>query len=77
MPIPQNILAVERPVNTVVISYGKNKDLYAVRQRTGCKYVNGRRIPVNGATIGHIVDEVYVPIKAEVPKDIAVSPKVL
>ena len=61
MPIPQNILTVQRPVNTVVISYGKNNDLYAVRQRTGCKYVQGRRVPVNGPTIGHIVDGVYMP----------------
>jgi hypothetical protein len=73
MPIPQNILKVERPVNTIVISYGKNKDLYAVRQRTGCKYVNGRRIPINGSTIGHIVDEVYVPIETPEPQNISVS----
>ena len=29
MPIPADILAVERPKNTVVIAYGKDKNLYA------------------------------------------------
>ena len=74
MPIPQSILAVQRPVNTVVISYGKDKNLYAVRQRTGCKYVDGRRVPINGPTIGHIVDGAYVPIDAAAPENVSVSP---
>lgn len=63
MPIPPEILAVKRPVNTVVAVYGKNKDRYAVIQRIGCRYVNGRNVPVNGPTIGHIVDGKYVPIE--------------
>lgn len=63
MPIPKEILAVERPKNTVVYAYGKNKDKYAVKERTGCKYDNGRRIPVTGGTIGHIIDFKYVPIE--------------
>ena len=46
MPIPKEILAVPRPKNTVVIVYGKDKNLFAVRQRVGCKYVNGRHIPM-------------------------------
>ena len=62
MPIPKEILAVERPKNTIVYAYGKNKDKYAVKERTGCKYDNGRRIPVTGGTIGHIVDFKYIPI---------------
>ena len=33
MPIPREILDVERPTNTVVIAYGKDKKHYAVRQR--------------------------------------------
>ena len=73
MPIPQNILAVERPVNTVVISYGKNNNLYAVRQRIGCKYVDGRRVPVNGPTIGHIVDDVYIPTDTAAPQNLSIS----
>lgn len=69
MPIPEEILAVTRPVNSVVVAYGKDKNRFSVRQRTGCKYIDGRRIPVTGATIGHIVDGVYVPIdKNEPPK---------
>lgn len=28
MPIPREILDVERPVNTVVIAYGRDKHLY-------------------------------------------------
>ena len=47
MPIPKEILAVERPSNTVVQAYGKNKDRYAVKQRIGCRRVGGRNIPVN------------------------------
>ena len=75
MPIPRAILDVDRPVNTVVVAYGKNKDRYAVRERVGCKYVNGRRIPVNGATIGHIVDGRYIPKTEEPgPEKVSVAP---
>ena len=35
MPILQDILAVPRPKNTIVIAYGKDKSLFAVRQRVG------------------------------------------
>ena len=63
MPIPKEILAVERPKNTVVYAYGKNKDKFAVKERTGCRYDSGRRIPVTGGTIGHIIDFKYVPIE--------------
>jgi len=62
MPIPRDILAVARPTNTVVIAYGKDKNRYGVRQRIGCRNDNGRHLPVNGPTIGHIVDGMYVPI---------------
>jgi len=61
MAIPKEILAVERPTNTVVQAYGKNKDKYLVKVRTGCRYVNGKRYPVNGPTVGHIVNGKYVP----------------
>lgn len=67
MPIPKHILDVERPKNTVVICYGKNKDRYAVRQRVGCKYVDGRHLPENGPTVGHIVDGKYVPKEKPIP----------
>ncbi len=62
MGIPAEIRAVERPKNTVVTAYGKNKDLYAVKKRVGCRYDRGRRLPVTGPTVGHIVGMRYVPI---------------
>ncbi|MGN1393159.1 MAG: hypothetical protein ACI4V7_03760 [Succinivibrionaceae bacterium] len=65
MPIPQHILDVARPKNTIVIAYGVNKDKFAVRQRIGCKRKNGRNVPVNGPTIGHIINNQYVPKKDE------------
>lgn len=75
MPIPNEILKVERPKNTVVIVYGKNKNLYAVRERVGCKYDNGRRIPQTGKTIGHIIDGKYVPNSTVVlPEPVSMSP---
>ena len=74
MPIPQDILDVARPKNTVVIAYGRDKSLYAVRQRVGCKNVGGRHLPVNGPTIGHIVDHVYVPIDNAVPTPVSEAP---
>jgi len=67
MPIPKEILEVERPTNTVVIAYGKDKNHYGVRQRVGCKKDGGRRLPVNGPTIGHIVNGLYVPIISTEP----------
>lgn len=73
MPIPREILDVKRPTNTVVIRYGKNKDRYAVRQRVGCKNVNGRHLPVNGPTIGHIVDGQYVPLAVSESADVSLS----
>lgn len=74
MPIPREILAVSRPKNTVVIRYGKNKDLFAVRQRVGCRNVNGRHIPVNGPTIGHIIDGQFVPVDTGTKSNISTAP---
>ena len=77
MPIPKDILAVKRPKNTIVVAYGKNKDHYAVRQRVGCRYENGRHLPVNGPTIGHIIDYQYVPIDDAGPSNISDAPVVI
>ncbi len=77
IPIPQNILSISRPRNTVVIAYGKNKSLYAVRQRIGCRNDNGRHLPVNGPTTGHIIDGEFVSINKEDPSSISASPIVL
>ena len=73
MPIPSEILDVKRPTNTVVICYGKNKDRFAVRQRIGCKNIDGRHVPVNGPTIGHIVNGEYIPIPIQAPADVSLS----
>lgn len=74
MPIPEEIRQVPRPVNTIVIAYGKNKDHYAVRQRIGCKYVDGKRKPVNGPTIGHIIDGRFIPLPEKEPEKTASAP---
>ncbi len=74
MPIPEEIRQVPRPVNTIVTAYGKNKDRYAVRQRIGCKYVDGKRKPVNGPTIGHIVDGRFIPLPEKEPENTAYAP---
>ena len=76
MPIPAEILAVKRPKNTVVYVYGKNKDKYGVKTRIGCKHKNGKNYPINGPTVGHIIDGVYVPKESketinEVPANIS------
>ena len=60
MAVPEEIRKVPRPKNTIVVAYGRNKDKYAVKSRIGCKSVNGRKIPIDGPTIGHIIDGVYV-----------------
>ena len=65
MAIPAEILAIERPKNTIVIRTNKTEPAhYAVRSRLGCIYDHGRRIPKNGPVIGHIDTErkVYVPL---------------
>ena len=63
MPIPKDILAVERPKNTVVkMRLGR----YLVIKRTS-KRVNGKAMPVDLGTIGEIIDGKYVEIRT-VPK---------
>lgn len=61
MPIPEAIRRVERPKNTIVRE-NKNggKYRYMVIERIGCERKNGKNIPINGKTIGHIIDGVYV-----------------
>ena len=63
MPIPKEILAVERPKSTVVkFRLGR----YLVVKRTS-KRVNGKAKPVDLGTIGEIIDGKYVEIRP-VPK---------
>jgi len=68
MATPKDILAVKRPKNTVVVTYGKERNLYAVRQRVGCRRVGGRNLPVTGPTIGHIVGGKYIALADAKPK---------
>ena len=61
MPIPAEILAVERPKGTVVKqSHGR----YLVIKRTS-KRVNGKPKPVDLGTVGEIINRAYVEIRKE------------
>ena len=61
MPIPAEILAVERPKSTrVMYSFGR----YLVVKRTS-KRVDGRTVPVDLGTIGEIKDGKYIEIRKE------------
>lgn len=64
MAVPADIRAVKRPVNTIVDDNGRDgPKRYAVRERSGSKYVpGGNPQPRNGKVIGHIIDHVYVPL---------------
>ena len=65
MAVPEEIRAVERPVNTIVEDRGKDGPFrYAVRERSGVHYVRGGNpMPRNGHVIGHIIDGKFVPEK--------------
>lgn len=77
MSIPKEVPAVSKPKNSVVIAYGKDKDRYSVRARVGCRRVNGGNRPVNGPTIGHIIEGRYVPLtEPEEPRNVSLSPTV-
>lgn len=67
MAIPEYIRKVPRPVNTVVVDNGKDgPNRYAVRERSGTKYVrNGNPQPKNGKVVGHIFEGAYVPLNGE------------
>ena len=57
--VPESIRKIKRPLNTIVQAT-KNPNVYMVIKRIGCKYVDERRIPVNGPVVGHIIDGKYV-----------------
>jgi len=61
MAIPQEILSVERPKDTIVKKSGER---YLVIKRT-CKRVNGKPKPVDLGTIGEIINGSYVEIHSE------------
>ena len=65
MAVSEQIRAVERPVNTIVEDRGKDGPfLYAVRERSGVRYVKGGNpMPRNGHVIGHIIGGRFVLVK--------------
>jgi hypothetical protein len=67
MRVPEAIRNVERPANTIVVDNGKDtKTRYSVRARSGVRYVpGGNPCPENGRIIGHIIDNVFVPISLD------------
>ncbi len=68
MSVPAEIRAVQRPKNTIVDDNGRSgPNRYSVRQRTSSKYVSGGNPqPHNGKVIGHIIDNMFVPIASSV-----------
>lgn len=55
--VPERIRKIERPVNTIVQETSKS-NIFLVRERKGYR----KGAPVNGKTVGHIIDEKYVPL---------------
>jgi hypothetical protein len=60
MAIPEEIRKVERPRNTIVVKRGNGPRMYAVVERVGCKRVGNRNVPVNGRTVGYIMQGMFV-----------------
>ncbi len=63
MGVPEEVRAVERPKNTVVLNTGRiGPKQYPVRERLGVTYIpNGNPQPRNGRVIGHIVGNKFIP----------------
>lgn len=59
MKVPEEIRNVKRPKNTIVFVYGKNQNLYGVKERRFVE-VNGRVVQRDGKMIGRIIDGQYV-----------------
>lgn len=71
MSVPEEIRRVQRPVNTIVDDNGRpGRYRYAVRERSGSKYVpGGNTQPRNGKVIGHIIEGEYVPVKPKIAQN--------
>ena len=49
-------------MNTVIVDRGGNgPKRYAVVERVGCRCIDGKNRPVDGKTVGHIIDGAFVP----------------
>jgi hypothetical protein len=60
MAIPEAVRKVARPRNTIVVKRGNGSLMYAVVERVGCNRVGDRNVPVNGYTVGHIIQGAFV-----------------
>ena len=71
MPVPEYIRNVTRPTNTVVQdSRREGPKRYVVRERKTVRYVaGGNPQPVNGRTVGYIINETFVPITEKTASD--------
>ena len=71
MPVPQEILSIPRPVNTIVEDRGRDTPKrFAVRERSFIKYVpGGNSQPHNGKVIGHIVNGEFIPIQGRLSQE--------
>lgn len=71
MPVPEYIRRVPRPVNTVVQDNGGDgPKRFIVRARNRVKYVaDGNPQPVNGGTVGYIIDGKFVPLVEKTAAD--------
>jgi len=56
MAIPEEVRTVEQPRNIIVIKRGNGPLKYAVAERVG-----ESNVPVNGCTVGHIIQGSSVP----------------
>lgn len=58
MGVPQEVLTVPRPINTIVQDLGGNGLMrFAVLERKGIVHTEaGKRYPTNGKVVGHIID---------------------
>lgn len=68
MAVPEKIRKIARPTNTIVVERGNGPLRYAVVERVGCRRVDGRNVPVNGATVGHIIGGAFVEARSPVAR---------
>ncbi len=45
--VPESKREIKRPSNTIVLAT-RNPNVYMLTKRIGCRYAEGRKIPVNG-----------------------------
>ena len=68
--VPESTRKIKRSLNTIAQAT-KNPNVYMAIKGIGCKYVDGRRIPVNGPVAGRIIDGKHVEKQASEKKRIS------